>query len=676
VALPACEHAASGDARCDRCLLRAALEDEEPTSSEPEPRLTSTESQDFEPPFDVDDYRVLAKIDTGGMGVVYRARNEHAEFHRALKMMRNVFASELALRLIRSEIALMERAAHPNIVLPLHAGRYKDRLYYTMKLCDGSLAQRMDEYHMPCAAARLIEIVARAVYYAHEHGVLHLDLKPANILFEGREPRIADFGLARILSAPAVGTAGASTGSVGRLGGTRPYMAPEQDAGVAAWANDIYSLGVILIELLTGSREPLSASRSELVATLKRRSDRDLAEICLKSIAEDSRQRYRTAVELAEDLRRWREHEPVSVGKTICWRRVRYVATRQRWVAAALAILALLGAALATSIQHLQSRTIDAVQVANAFTAQQMSGNVLREIDDYATALQRLSEDAKLVALVQGPPRWHTPALEHYLQGIFDSIGVYRLDGHRNARWPSVPPERYVSVDFSWRDYFLGASAAGRAGRRAAYVARCILSEGDGRNKIVLAAPLFDGDRHVGVVMATIDTAATLPALDMKNRDGEGPTGTLIGLKDRSRGSSYPNEYMVLVHEGLSDGEAADLDRQLALRLLDAWGEPLGAGEQLMHRDGDAIREADYRDPVPGFEDRWLAALAPVGRTGLAVVVRTRYRDAVRASDEMIALMAWWMLGLGGGAVLILAGIRTSRMLRRSDAPEARTAAS
>jgi eukaryotic-like serine/threonine-protein kinase len=660
-------------------LLRAALDDDMSDLNGDDSEV----SPDPEPPFHVDGYDVFEKLDTGGMGVVYRARNVHCRQLVALKMIRNVLANDCALLRFAREIDATVLAEQQNIVPLLYVGQHRGRLYYTMKLFDSSLARSMEDFKAPRSAARLIETIALAVQYAHDRGVLHLDLKPANILLDKeKRPHIADFGLARLLGGPAAGAPehtafeandwmelGLGSGSMWTLGaggGTPPYMAPEQWAGRVTNASDIYSLGVILLEMLTGcSAQDLGAPLSSPAASaLACSTDRDVAAICRKCLQEDPELRYRSARELAEDLRRWLDGEPVSARPGLSWRRVRYLAIRQKWVAALLGIVALLGAVFGVSAQHLQERTIDTVQMANSFAALHVAANVLRELEQYAAALERLSDDPALAALVQGPPTRDAPMLERYLQGIFDTIGVYRLDGTRNARWPAVAPDRMVSLHFGWRDYFVGADKAGRAGRRGVYVARCILSEGDGRNKLVFSTPLFDRGRYVGVLMATIDSSSTLNALRLDNSDPEGPTGTLIGLKDRPRQGTLPRDYMVLVHEGLEEGKTADIERTLSLRLLDEWKEPFAAGEQLRRTETTPIRESQYRDPVPGFEDRWLAGMAQVGRTGLGVVVRTRYRDAVRASDEMIARMAWLMLGLAGASIGGVAIIAAARKLR------------
>jgi len=263
-------------------------------------------------------YQILEEIGRGGMGVIYRARQRHSRRVVALKRILTYHAdSQETLARFRREAEAAARLDHPNILPIYEVGENEDGLpSFSMKfaaggsLVDAGPALRND----PRRIVKLMAKVARAVQYAHEQGILHRDLKPGNILLDGRgEPLVSDFGLAKWLDATSNLTQTLT------IFGTPGYIAPEQANGPAANltpAADIYSLGAILFNLLTGrppflgehalavvkqaSEKPAPKLRS-LAPTL----DRDLETICAKCLEHDSNARYRSAGDLAEDLERW-----------------------------------------------------------------------------------------------------------------------------------------------------------------------------------------------------------------------------------------------------------------------------------------------------------------------------------------------------------------------------------
>jgi len=269
------------------------------------------------------DYELLEEIARGGMGVVYKARQRSLDRLVALKMiLAGQLASETEVERFHREAEAAACLQHPHIVAIHEVGVYEDQHYFSMDYIEGqSLAALVREAPLPPRrAARYLETIAEAIHYAHGKGITHRDLKPANVLIDAfDQPRITDFGLAKHTLVDS------SLTTSGQILGTPAYMPPEQASsgrGPVGPASDVYALGAILYELLTG-RPPLKAQTpaETILLVLEReplpprmlmpKVPRDLETICLKALEKEPRRRYATAAALAEDLGRFLRDQPI-----------------------------------------------------------------------------------------------------------------------------------------------------------------------------------------------------------------------------------------------------------------------------------------------------------------------------------------------------------------------------
>jgi serine/threonine-protein kinase len=330
-------------------------------------------------------YQVEAVVGRGGMGIVYKARHLRLNRPVALKMLlAGAYAGPKDRERFLREAETVASLRHANLVQVHDVGDHEGRPYFTMEYVEGgSLAQKLLGTPQPAhQAAALVATLAEAVQVAHQGGIVHRDLKPANILLTADgTPKIADFGLARHLDAgPALTLSGTRVG-------TPSYMAPEQALGkrhVMGPAADIYALGAILYELLTG-RPPFrgeTAAETELQviyqepvppSRLNARVPRDLETICLKCLHKEPRRRYATAAALAGDLRRFQR------GESIAARPVGLLERFGKWVRRRPAVAALLGATMFFTTASIGGALWLAVQKAQR--RQAVEGD-LREVAD------------------------------------------------------------------------------------------------------------------------------------------------------------------------------------------------------------------------------------------------------------------------------------------------------
>ena len=317
---------------CGACLLEMAFASDELVpgiDSSAEASAKANDSGRASPMLmDFGDYELLEQIGRGGQGVVFRARQRSLNRTVALKVINlGHWSSKAHVKRFRREAEAAASLDHPGIV-PIHeVGERDGSCYFSMKFIEGG---QLDEVvrHSPVSIRQAVELiakVARIVHYAHEHGILHRDIKPGNILLDANcEPHLTDFGLARLLE-----TESSVTHTLDVLG-TPSYMAPEQAVGnnaAVSSATDVYGLGAVLYQMLTAQPPFAGGTTYETIKLLldtdprqprllNPKVDRDLATICLKCLEKDPQRRYASALALAEDLECWLKHEPIRARST------------------------------------------------------------------------------------------------------------------------------------------------------------------------------------------------------------------------------------------------------------------------------------------------------------------------------------------------------------------------
>ncbi len=370
-------------------LLGNDSPDGETLLSRPLFRPAGLESGGDDPPQSIGGYRVLREIGQGGMGVVYEAQHADARRTVALKVIRCGFPSREMRRRFEFEAEVLGRLHHPAIAQIYEAGsgdattargQRAHLPYFAMEFIEGRpLLRYVNGHDLP--NRQRLELLARvcdAVNYAHQQGVIHRDLKPGNILVTAAgQPKILDFGVARIVRRDCGGqdSRTAFTG-VGQLLGTLPYMSPEQlsgDPDQIDTRTDVYSLGVILYELLCG-RLPYNVEGQSLpqaartvcetqlvrLAAIDRRLRGDLDTVVTRALEKDKARRYQTAAELADDIRRYLRGEPVGALRDSVLYVLRKAIARYRWPAAVagVSLLSLAGFAIYTSVQAERNRVL------------------------------------------------------------------------------------------------------------------------------------------------------------------------------------------------------------------------------------------------------------------------------------------------------------------------------
>lgn len=594
---------------------------------------------------------VVGEIARGGMGIVYRARQQSPERDVALKMLLpHQVASPAAKERFRAEARAIAALDHPNI-LPVHQLGELDGLpWFTMKLAGGgSLAQCQQRFAADWRGiAELISRLADAIQFAHEHGILHRDLKPGNILFdETGQVYVSDFGLAKFLDADATLTTSRA------VLGTPGYLAPElleQSAAAATTAADIYGLGALLYELLFG-RPPFEAP--SLAALLKQISDssppftnatgqrapRDLEVICRKCLEKDPGRRYASARELAADLRRWLEGRPILARPAPLAEVFAAWAKRNPVVAtlAGLLILALVVGGAALWRQNL--KLVSALRQSE--TSQRAERDSLRaalvaQVKALGQTTQR-GRRAEVLEILQRTAALPAPA------DATNALAELRAEAIAALATPDLIPERRWLLPLSLSDdHYFAAFAptlahyalahAGVVDLRATadqtLLAQLPIAVSAGANNLTFSS---DGSRlavlHTSGDASAWDWAATNRLVFFSAADG-----AVTGVDFHPGGKTF----------AVSRREGRVELRGLAGKLLDAWPvtnslvarfSPDGGRIAIVAENGVEVWTVNPRERL------WTAPLAlPVHRVewnaaGTALLVASRYQNALYVLD-------------------------------------------
>ena len=549
---------------------------------------TGTRDVRLEPGDRVGNYELIKWLGDGGQGEVWKARWGQNENDVALKVLLPRTEQDAdSIQRLTEEFKTIAGLRHPNIVRIHIFDQDHGRWYFSMELFEGgTVADQLKHYKAdPRSAARLVEKVARAIHYAHNRGnkrVLHLDLKPANILLDAHgEPHISDFGLSIRLETldPSVSSPPSREPGGTPPGGTPLYVSPEMASGMLqarspacdmspemalgtlraiSPACDIYGLGAILYTMLTEEppfrgqtvRETLRlvvAGKLVPPSKLNPEVDRLLEAICLRCLRKEPEHRYGSADALANDLRRWLNLEPPAGVEVSNFERFR-LWTRRHPAGAALSTVAvvLLIASTAMAVRVAQAREAGLVREVRRslqFEAKHVASRVLWELKTLSDPVEREANDPRLSKLMQ---QSDSKGLQSYVKSILDKYKPanekedyriqtwYVLDG-KGRLLASLPMQQSnIGKYYNWRDYFREAlHHAKLAAKSRVHISRVFFSDGDQRPRLAFSAPVFADPDHsggpLGIVVATTTTAAVLGSLSLE--DG-GRTVVVVGRRE------------------------------------------------------------------------------------------------------------------------------------------------
>jgi serine/threonine-protein kinase len=635
------------------------------------------------------------------MGTVYRAREPWSGREVALKQLsRGELADDIERARFRADLRCISDMQHPNIVQVYDSEGVHDKVpYFTMQLVEGGSLDTEDNrtlFSEPRQAARLVATVARAVQFCHDAArpILHRDIKPGNLLIgHDRHPYLTDFGVAMHLGAS---TASRTNSRVGTLA----YMAPEQIAGERLTkATDVYGLGAVLYELLTGRPPFVAPSEPELVLRIKHqepraphkpwddykphtRTNRDLGNICLTALTKEPAQRYRSAAALADDLERYLRGEAPLLSPAS--RSERLLAWVQRnWIASVaftslFVVLATSAITLYLVIDRQRDELIATQQKSLATLAHSHAAGATYVMEEKGQRLVAVSsalgaqvEDAVGLAAIDA--RFFVPYRDD-----FNGLTVFDLAGRAIVRYPD-PLQDLGNKTFEFRDYFQNAKRLAQAHAHIAEPALAIKSEGRDSFDWGLSTPVFSKKGEpVGVLLAMIRAQESFGRLILGTRSATpGPTCAVVALRGVDRGDDeaiqkkgHKSSYAYVAHHGMThqaSKKPKDLPPAAIAELLENGYLPDSAGNRLSQSTAEDVLLPHYDDPLIRGQGSFVAAFAPIGRTGIAVLAELPESMSVRPISDLRAVLMLGFAGVAAALFLLFATLLVLVTRRRFD---------
>lgn len=639
------------------------------------------------------EFLILEHLADGGMSRVYAAWQPSLDRTVALKLLKPELGEDprLVEAFLRRDVQALASLEHPSITRVYASGIEDGKPYLVMELLEGgSLANPECRARYQDARQRLelIATLARAVQHSHARGVLHCDIKPSNVLFdEAGQPRLSDFGLSQSLG-----------GNDHLSGGSWGWMAPEQVQAdkpgdgtpvQTTVATDVFALGVLLFWLTNGSLpfgdgdDYPTRLREEQRAPPGRWSkshDWAAAAVCHRALQVAPSDRYESAHALAVDIERALWGLPLAGVATPRWRRVWLWLGVHRTLAVLAAVLVVvLGVGSRLLVRTGENHERELLQQAlemQAFAARGQASHVLYQLRQTAEVLRKVATEPLIRSTarsgrgapsdVSDDPAQHCSYNEPVLQiadsspqiADFDVLQVLDPSGCPRARFPEAGAA-YQYLWYGWRNYFRGAAEAAEQRETRVHVGSVFRSNITGEVRFSLSTPIYDslsegpapiGAKWIGVASAGITVNSTLrPISGIATRDNRHVVAILGPFEGDNPNLPDQLGYTLLAHPALGRGEARLLHAHYANRLQEAFASVSNHEDEFALPDVEPITFDDYVDPFWG--ERWLAAFAPVGRTGYAVLVQTKVSSVVQPG---VAFSQQLLLGLLGGSCVVL----------------------